>query len=302
MIVQKPLIDIELISKAGINKSTKPLIIDKESNMLLLTQYNKSIIEIIDNYKEREIIIDLGADYSAAYASTKLQVNSDNIREIEILNDKTTQLIIKSNQICAYNQTETASGLNLEIVRPEEKYAKILVLDIGHGGNDPGTLGNGLIEKELNTEHAFAIKDFIETNSDIKIYMTRELDETLALTYRTDLANEIGAHLFVSVHNNSHTSDIPNGSEVFYFPSEDDTTSKLMAEAMIEKIVEYTGMFNRGAKPSSKLIVLKTSQMPSLLIEGGFLSNIDDAKKLGQSEFTTSYSKAVAETIIEFFK
>ncbi|OON96057.1 MAG: hypothetical protein ATN31_10170 [Candidatus Epulonipiscioides saccharophilum] len=283
-----------------INLIKKPLMIDKASNSLLLAQYNTEKLQIIDNYREREIILDLGANYSSIYKTAKLKINSNNIREIEIVNADTTKLIIKSDHICTYNRSEIDNGLKIEVVRPKEKFNKILMLDIGHGGKDPGSIGNGLIEKELNMMQTLAIKDFIEKNSDIKVYMTREDDQTLTLTYRTDLANEIGVDLFLSVHNNSHTKDTPTGSEVFYFPKEFDTSSKILAENMIEKIVAYTGMFNRGAKPSEKLVVLRTSQMPSLLVEGGFLSNEEDAKRLMQDEFTINYAKAIAETIIDF--
>ncbi|ONI44099.1 hypothetical protein AN641_08295 [Candidatus Epulonipiscioides gigas] len=297
----KPIIDdiFEISVETPLEKKWN---VDKDLNILTLNKYNMDDIKITDNYRAREIIIDLGADYSDIYQAQEIQVNNQNIREIEIIHEPTTQFIIKENMICSYELEETDDGLNIHIVRPKNKYEHIIVLDIGHGGTDSGAVANDLVEKDINAIQAFAIKEQIEQSSDIKVYMTREQDETLSLTTRSELANEIEADLFISVHNNKYSNTDINGSEIFYFPNETDLTGKLLAENMIQKIVDYTGMLNRGAKAAPKLVVLRTSNMPALLLEGGFLSNTNDAKKLVQDKFTQDYALAVTETIIEFFK
>lgn len=282
------------------------------SNFKNIGYYNKVItltgatglkansIKVDDQYRERKLVIDLGADYSSHFGRGDYAVNDSTINKIQIVTEGTTKLIIDEVTIHAVNVRDTDGGVQIQLVKPTEKYQRILVLDPGHGGSDSGASANGLKEKEVNFKQAMAIKSLVENNTDIKVYLTREEDTTLTLAFRTDLANEIGADMFVSVHNNSATS-APSGTEVLYYPNDSDPRSRQMAQIMQENIIEATGMTNRGIKSRPDLYVLRTSKMPAVLLEGGFVTNTSDAAKLASEEFTQKYAYAVYESIVEIF-
>ncbi|MGB8955118.1 MAG: N-acetylmuramoyl-L-alanine amidase, partial [Tumebacillaceae bacterium] len=87
----------------------------------------------------------------------------------------------------------------------------IIVLDPGHGGTDPGAVGNGLQEKAMNLDIATRSKNYMAANYPATIYMTRTTDATLSLDSRTTYANNVGASFFVSFHCNSYSTTSPNG-------------------------------------------------------------------------------------------
>ncbi|TDT44726.1 N-acetylmuramoyl-L-alanine amidase [Maribacter spongiicola] len=83
----------------------------------------------------------------------------------------------------------------------------IVVLDAGHGGHDPGNLGNGYLEKKIALNIVLKVGEILSTNKDIKVIYTRKDDTFIDLYVRGEVANKANADLFVSVHCDSHTSD-----------------------------------------------------------------------------------------------
>ncbi|WP_421807491.1 N-acetylmuramoyl-L-alanine amidase [Flagellimonas sp.] len=90
-------------------------------------------------------------------------------------------------------------------VRPKDKF--IVVLDAGHGGHDPGNIGNGYLEKEIALAIVLKIGEELKKHPDIKVIYTRDDDTFVDLFERGEIANQANADLFVSVHCNAHNSD-----------------------------------------------------------------------------------------------
>ena len=90
-------------------------------------------------------------------------------------------------------------------VPPKDKF--IVVLDAGHGGHDPGNLGNGYLEKNIALQIVLSAGKELEKDPDIKVIYTRKDDTFVDLYVRGKIANEANADLFVSVHCDSHSSD-----------------------------------------------------------------------------------------------
>ena len=90
----------------------------------------------------------------------------------------------------------------------------VVVLDAGHGGHDPGNLGNGYLEKNIALNIVLKVGKILETNPDIKVIYTRKDDSFVDLFVRGEIANKANADLFVSVHCDSHSSDA-NGAGTF---------------------------------------------------------------------------------------
>lgn len=157
----------------------------------------------------------------------------------------------------------------------------IIVLDPGHGGSDPGAVGNGLRECDLTLDIANRAKNYMNANYPASVYMTRTSDSYVSLSDRTTYANNLGANFFVSMHINSYTSSTANGLETYYYTGS--TNGQNLATSIYNKLkASYSTL--RGVKEAT-FYVLKYTNMPASLGETGFISNPTDAANLGSSTF-----------------
>ena len=181
----------------------------------------------------------------------------------------------------------------------KEKYNKIVLLDLGHGGSDGGASGNGLVEKNLVFEQGMHLYGLLEADSSIKVYITRVDDTYPTNPARAKLANEIEADIFVSIHNNSFTNPGPNGTEVLYSPKY--SKSKQMAQIIQGNMIRQLGTYDRKIKPRPNLVVFNQSNMPAIMVETAFVTNPGDAAKLKSPEFNRKVGQVVYESIVEIF-
>ena len=114
--------------------------------------------------------------------------------------------------ICFLFLLHTSFIKNSAQVPVKDKF--IVVLDAGHGGHDPGNLGNGYLEKNIALAIVLKVGELLEKNQDIEVIFTRDDDTFVDLFERGEIANEANANLFVSVHCDSHSSDA-NGAGTF---------------------------------------------------------------------------------------
>lgn len=184
---------------------------------------------------------------------------------------------------------------------------KMVVIDPGHGGADTGSRGyeNGIAvlnEKDVNLDVALRLQKMLKA-AGAKIYMLRTEDVTIPLYDRQDTANEIGASLYVSIHNNSYTNSTPSGTEVHYRgkddPPMDGISAMELAQNLQRTLVSNLGLLNRGAKVSPELAVLRRTIMPAVIIEGAFLSNPNDLNTIKTEDFREKYAMSTAIGIIE---
>lgn len=174
---------------------------------------------------------------------------------------------------------------------------KVIVLDPGHGGSDPGAIGNGLQEKNLTLKIASYCKEELETYNDVKIYMTRSSDVYVGLTERVNYAASVGADAFVSIHINSSTNSSAHGAEVYYpngnYNPSAAATGRNLASA-IEKNLVALGLANRGIQIRNSetgntyadgsaadyyavIRGAKQAGIPGIIVEHAFISNSGDA-------------------------
>ena len=190
----------------------------------------------------------------------------------------------------------------------EQRYT--IVIDPGHGGNDPGKIGiNDVLEKDVNLAISLKLKEILEQN-DCKVIMTRDADQGLYqegdsnkkvsdLHARCQLINDSGADAVISIHQNSFTSESSKGAQVFY-----QTTSiegKVLAEIMQEQMVSgLNPKNNRVAKANSDYYMLKNTQAPMVIVECGFLSNSQEAELLTQEAYQRRVAWAVALGTLQY--
>ena len=138
----------------------------------------------------------------------------------------------------AYTVTEEANDYYIHIKNPKEVYDKVLVLDAGHGGMDPGTNGNGLKEKDLNLSILQKAYEKLQQTDKVKVYVTRIDDTYPENTARAEMANDI-ADVFLSIHMNSASPNpTPNGTEALFITHETDVAGKLTSQTVATVVLK----------------------------------------------------------------
>ena len=172
----------------------------------------------------------------------------------------------------------------------------VFVIDPGHGGEDPGKVGvNEALEKEINLNIGMNLKELLEAEG-IQVIMTRENDQVPKgkmedLKKRVDLINEVKPQMVICIHQNSYTDPSVAGPQVFYHGGSD--VSEEIAHYIQEELWLVDEAHKREIKGNENYYMLSETQVPTVIVECGFLSNQSDAEKL----VTEDYQKQVAEAI-----
>lgn len=173
-----------------------------------------------------------------------------------------------------------------------------IILDAGHGGSDPGAVGNGLKEKDLTLKIVKYIKSMLEDYKDCEVLLTRSTDKTLSLKERTDFANVKKADFFLSVHINAGGGE---GYEDFVYTTISGKSETANIQRQIhDEILENVNFKDRGSKKGD-LHVLRETSMPAVLTENGFIDNASDAKKLKDEAFIIKIAKGHVDGIVKAF-
>lgn len=220
--------------------------------------------------------------------------------------DGKTELVLELNSVYELTATEDEEFLYLSLVRPHEKYDKIIVIDPGHGGIDPGTSGGGVTEASINLAVAKYVKELLDERDDWKVYYTR-LNNTLPdLSTRVEFANALHADMLVSIHCNYNPVSVVNGVEVLYSKVQgegDALNSKVLAELCSAYVAEETGLKERPlVERSSNLHIIKYCNMPMALIEFGYMSNRKDLSLITTEKAQRGCAQAIYRTIEEAYR
>ena len=220
--------------------------------------------------------------------------------------DGMTEVVLEFNSVYEVTAAEDAEFLYLSLVRPHEKYDRIIVIDPGHGGIDPGTSGGGYTEASINLTVGKYVKELMDEREDWKVYYTR-LNNTLPdLSTRVEFANALHADMLVSIHCNYNPVSVVNGVEVLYSKvqgAEDTFNSKYLAELCSTYVAEETGLKERPlVERSSNLHIIKYCKMPMALIEFGYMSNRRDLSLITTEEAQRGCARAIYRAIEEGFQ
>lgn len=154
---------------------------------------------------------------------------------------------------------------------------KKLVIDLGHGGSDPGAVGqNKTHEADIVLAIGKTLNELLK-DYDLDFKFTRLSDRHISLNERAKIANDFKADYFLSIHINSSKNKSVRGVEVWQYSNENDKLNKF-SSGVCEDISKVFNIKNRGVKLSKELSVLKNTKMPASLIEVDFISNIDAEK------------------------
>ncbi len=192
-------------------------------------------------------------------------------------------------------------------VSKEEKNAKkeeiVIVIDPGHGGQDPGKVGiNDVLEKDLNLQVSKKVKKLLEA-AGVKIVMTRTDDNVPEakkedLNQRVKLINETKPTLALCVHQNSYPDVAIKGAQVFYHTVTPE--AKEIAAIVQEELRTVDTTNTRQIKENDTYFMLKNTQVPTIIVECGFLTNQEEAEKLTQDEYQDQIANAICEGIVKW--
>jgi N-acetylmuramoyl-L-alanine amidase len=182
--------------------------------------------------------------------------------------------------------------------RAQPRNGRILVmLDPGHGGKDPGAIGiGGLQEKDVILPVSLEVARLLQQQG-IDVRLTRDSDFFVTLQGRTDLANQIDADIFVSIHANSMGKGRPdvNGMETYFFGD------RRLSDILHRNMLRSVEMNDRGVR-RARFYVLRNARMPSTLLELGFVTGAEDSQKLRDPNFQKRLAAGIARGIIEYIQ
>lgn len=185
---------------------------------------------------------------------------------------------------------------------------KIITLDAGHGGSDPGAVGaKGTKEKDITLKITQKVEELLK-KKDAKVTMTRVKDvdvygvnatDAQELQARVDVAESSAADLFISLHINASVNKNVGGFSSYYYPKT--SHDARVATAIQKRMTNSFGLDDLGIRQAN-FYVNKRSSMPSALIEMAFITNAKEEKLLNSNWFQSKLAKAIADGIEDYFK
>lgn len=209
-----------------------------------------------------------------------------------------------SRNLERYVQSDLVKGV-------AERQMDTVVIDSGHGGSDPGKVGiNEVLEKDVNLKIAKIVEKELKKKG-YKVVMTRKEDQMLAdessgnakikdMKARVDLINKTAPGLAVSIHQNSYHEETIHGAQVFYYSHSEEglAAAKLMQQSLLGADSENT----RQEKANDTYYLLRRTQVPTIIVECGFLSNQREAALLAGKEYQQKIAEAITEGIDGYLK
>lgn len=182
---------------------------------------------------------------------------------------------------------------------------KVVVIDPGHGGRDPGAVCGRVYEKDINLLVAQALKNTLE-KAGARVVLTREGDYSPAgdgggircdLEKRLETARRHGG-IFLSVHTNSFNGAVSKGPEVFY--NLRSPQGRRLAECIQKELLTIPGVGKRSARPG-QCLVLGNAAVPSALVELGFISNPEERGRLLDSDYRSVLAEKIKDGVLGFY-
>ncbi len=202
--------------------------------------------------------------------------------------------------------------LKVSISSSDALSGKIIVVDAGHGGIDPGANRPDVLEKDINLNIALQVRETLRQQG-AKVIMTRDTDTELSglcdnekvrgryrrdLNARLEMVEESDADLFVSIHANTSSKPQKRGAECYYYSKS--VEGKRLAEALEQQLQTITNTTQEAASPP--FFVLRRNKVPAVLIEVGYITNAEERDLLQSPEYQRRLAEAIAAGICDYYK
>jgi len=302
-------------------------------------------LEVNDPFVKKVTLADLGKGRVKLVSFHKKPLKAE-VFSLKPYLDKPNRLVIDLIDV-AQEKKEQEERLKLKETRPKGR--KIVVVDPGHGGEDPGAVGSArTMEKDIVFQISERIVHLLKANPEARVFLTRKGDYFVALEERVKIAREVGADLFVSVHADASFNSAARGSSVYCLSlsgatdeaakilADKENTSNILGGAIVrpaslnkdpklnqilldlmqnnsmKESFRFADMLLNDLKDVNRLkyasfrqanfIVLRSPDIPAVLLETSYISNREDERLLSRSDFQDRIAQTVVSTVTRFFK
>ncbi len=291
-----PLDGIDYVKASG---SSSSLSMKFDRQIPIYTKYNSQsgVVNFdvpVDSINFEDMDVDL---HDGVVENIKVKANVSGKHRVFIKLASGTKLVNPKNG-------DKLANLQLAFENKQLKNSKwkntFIVIDAGHGGNDPGAIGSKVTESTLALRAAKSLENRL-SGLGFKTYMIRDADVTIARAYRKRIANELGADLVISIHFNASNNPNARGIEVLY-ADEPTGEKKRLASILQRHLINKLHMVDRGIVNRPKLYMCYAPKMPSVLVELGFVTNEQEQEMLMTREYMNNATEALTEGILEFLQ
>lgn len=251
----------------------------------------------IDERKERETYVEYTGDYKDIWLVDNSVGKVDNGTFYEIEEEINNEAEVNGESEAG--QTVDPRKEKYKNIVPGSK--RLVIVDAGHGGYDGGAEGYNVLEKDLNLDIAFKLKDELILRG-YTVYMTRTEDEFVGLNQRASLANQQNNPLcLISIHQNSldASEGSASGMESWTYDRE---RCKELGDDVIEGATKKTGARNRGTRFRTNLVVTSKTTMPAIIFECGYVTDQEEAAKLADEDYQAKIVEGIVDGIDIFLE
>ncbi len=302
------------VELANMNQTLTPEFVEEEKNKArgqLTFKMPEGItgaeIKVSEDYLYQTIMLEIPGADEDYFNNLPLSGSSHNIEEIEVnYEDGVCYIDIATSALFEVSYSYDENDFCVSLVDPHEIYDYVVVIDAGHGGRVPGTVCQGVSEKNIDLAIVQKIKRiFDESEENVGVYYTRLDDSNPEFFYRANLATASKADAFVSIHNNSLAGRgkyTTKGTQVLYDEEDATDRSKELAKILLDNVVDCSGASNRGLVKGNDIYVVRTPDAPAALIEVGFMTNQEELRLLLDEDYQTKVAQGIYNGIMEWLK
>ena len=232
-----------------------------------------------------------------------LKALTDRLGETEAIpSEETTEPVcVVEEQTFAAARATAVKTQEIMLAAVETGHTPVIYLDPGHGGTDEGCARNGVLEKDINLAIALLVKEQL-IEQGYEVLMSRETDTYIAKEERVKEANESGADIYISIHQNATEEGTGvSGMEVWYEEDDSGRDSKRLAQLIRQQTLKSTGAVERELRGDADFHVTRNTSMPACLVETGFLSNAVERRMLSLSEYQQKIAEGIVQGISYYF-
>ncbi|NLM98348.1 MAG: N-acetylmuramoyl-L-alanine amidase [Halanaerobiaceae bacterium] len=243
--------------------------------------FSESVFAGSNDFFSRENIITIAKGFASLYLLNKVN---------KLITEQNEPEPVFEQQI----RTEKSSGISSGIDN------KIIVIDAGHGGSDPGAIGKGgLREKDVTLDIALRLYQLLRAYTKARVYLTRDKDQYVSLQERSVMANSLGADAFISIHINAAENGIEKGIETYaHYNSPEEAWA--LAWYLQESLVKELGLLDRGLK-ADNFHVIRETKMKAVLLEVGFISDRTEEGLLKQPATREKAARAIYQGLLTYY-
>ncbi|MGN1084913.1 MAG: N-acetylmuramoyl-L-alanine amidase, partial [Lachnospiraceae bacterium] len=265
----------DILSGTDTTELLPPAVFSRDNFVIRLPEgVTEKDLTDLDEYENKRFSIRIAGNHLEFLTEQKAYNPVSALKSFSIsykVADDSTVITFHTSKIQGYSYSVSGGYLAVRIADPPEIYDKIVVLDAGHGGIDPGTLRGSVYEKTVNFNVVNVYAPEYFKNSDIKVYYTRTTDTKISLENRAAFAESVGADFFISFHVNAHSNSSVAGTSVYYSTSNNTANaaglkSSVLATTVLNRLVSEWGTKNRGILPA-KFVVIHNNTVPAVLVE-----------------------------------